>query len=160
MRVGVMLWLGTAACGPSEWRPPSDADRIAIADELIARVEPDATISVTASVELDGRHAPGAVRLRHGQLATALTSPHVRLARARAWQALAVMLQNTPDQSFAALEQAYKQLEATTYGDDGLHLRANLARTSGDLPDAIDKMSRSVAIEIRQYVRRYHDELW
>ncbi len=92
------------ACGTHEWRPPPHVDQISVANDLIARVEADSSVSVTAIVTYDGQTAAGAVRFRQGDLQSALASPHVRLARARAWQALAEMMKATPDRSYEAAQ--------------------------------------------------------
>ena len=115
-RLVFVLALG---CTPATWHPAPHAGEIAIADRLVARVEVDGTDSVSTVATLDGQAAPGAVRLHGVALAAALTSPHARLARARAWQALAQMLEATPDRSYEAARLGNAELEGQAFGDDG-----------------------------------------
>ncbi len=160
MMRAALIAIALAACGSHEWKPPENVDHIEVKSGLVARIEPDATISVTALVTLDGQTAAGAVRLRSGDMQTALASPHVRLARARAWPALAEMLAATPERASEAAKSGNDELYHFAFGDDGYHLRAGASHAAHADADATRLMLIALRSNIHWYVNRHHAELW
>jgi hypothetical protein len=158
MRLLVIATL--AACStPASWRGPDQAGTVRIHGDLIVRAEGDETISVTARVALDDAWATGFVLLRTGDLATAATSKHVQLARARAWQALAAMLASDPERSYRAAKLGSDAIRVLYVGNDGI-MRADLYAMNKDFPLAAREMASSLRASLRAYTRRFHDEVW
>lgn len=159
MRLLIVAML-VACSSPARWKPPELAETTRIQDDLLVRYEPDNTISVTARVAIGSVSASGHVFLRAGDLATAATSPHVRLARARAWQTLAARLVVDPASSFEAAKKGSDEL-ANVGGSDGSAAakRAELARTS-NMPVAAREMAVALRQQLRGYVTKFHDEVW
>ena len=73
-----------------------------IADELVLRTEHDDSVTIIAPCVLGENKAFGAARVRVTELEAAKTSLHVRFARARAGQTLAIALTSTPEASLDA----------------------------------------------------------
>lgn len=157
IRIALVLAIG---CSAPAWHPAAHTDEIALAGTVVARGEADATVSVTTLVTLDDHTAPGTVRLRGVPVASALTSPHVRLARARAWQALSEMLAATPDRAYEAARLGNAELEGYAFGDDGYHLRARVAHDAHSERDALRLIRIALGANIDWYVRQYHAVLW
>lgn len=159
MRLLVIAML--AACStPASWRGPDNAETVRIQGDLIVRAEGDNTISVTARVAIGAVEASGHVFLRTGDLATAATSPHVRLARARAWQTLAARLVVDPASSFEAAKKGSDEL-ANVRGSDGNDAakRAELARANNNMPEAAREMTAALRSYLRGYVTKFHADV-
>lgn len=154
-----LLVVAVTACSPAAWRPPQLAETVRIENDVIVRAESDGTISVTARVVLDDASATGFVRLRTSELAVATGSKHVRLARARAWHALAAILAADPERSYRAAKLGSDAVRVLYVGNDGI-MRAGFYASSKDFPEAAREMAASLQASLRAYARRFHDEVW
>jgi len=158
--IRLLLVVAMTACSPAAWRPPADAETVRVDGDLIVRGESDGTISVTARVMIDDASAAGFVRLRDAELSTAAGSKHVRLARARAWHALAVILAADPERSLQAAKRGIDEFDQVAFVRNDDLTRANFSIMSKDLPRAASKMTSSLHATLRSYVRRFHAEVW
>ena len=95
-----LLLCVVAACSTAR-RPmnPAATRSFAIVGDLVMRGEADGYVSVMASAVLDDVTAFGVVLLGQSTLDGADRSPHVVVARARAWHALSIMLDASPEQA-------------------------------------------------------------
>ncbi len=156
--IRLLLLAAMAACsGPATWRPPANAETVRVDRDLVVRAESDGTVSVTARVSLDTDSATGFVRVRNGDLTRASSSEHVRLARARAWHALAAILAADPERSFRAAKRGTEEIRR--FSNRGVKI-AELARANNNLPEAARRMSSSLYDSLRSYVRKFHAEVW
>jgi hypothetical protein len=117
------LWLvALAACSSSmSLPPPSPIMATLVVDgDLVVRGESDGSISVMARVVHEDKVAFGVVRLLGADMSAAASSPHVALARARAWQTLAHM---DPTHAVEAARRGAEQLPACPRGADDLVAR-------------------------------------
>ncbi len=146
------------ACTPA-WRPPANAEMVRLDGDLVVRSESDGTISVTARVMIDDASATGFVRLRNADLSTAARSVHVRLARARAWYALALMAADS-ERALRAATRGIDEFDKVGFvRNDDLH-RAKFSVLSKNTPRAANLMSRSLRGTLWSYTRRFHAEVW
>lgn len=108
-----LLFVMLVACRPSTpapWSPVAATEEVAIADGIVARVAPDGHVDVTLHVTVAETTAAGTVRLA-ASLDAALRSPHLRLARARAYLVLAHQLvEPQPRQAYEAAHQAFEAI--------------------------------------------------
>ena len=154
-----LLVVTVAACSPAAWRSAPSGETVRIERDLVVRAESDGTISVTARVMTDSASATGFVRLRNAELSSAATSKHVRLERARAFQALAAILAADPEQSYRAAKLGSDAIRVLYVGNDGI-MRASLYARNNDYPLAARTMGSSLHDSLRAYTRRFHDEVW
>ena len=106
-----------AACsGPTPhrgWHPSPITGTLALDADVIARGELDGTVTVLARVSVPDHPATfGFVRLARTDLAAALRSPHVVLARARGFQALSYALWEDPIAEYTAAHLGFTALPA------------------------------------------------
>jgi hypothetical protein len=145
------------ACAPKTWRWPVGSGEVVVQRETIVRTEFDGTTSVTVFERLHDRVAAGVVWLRGIDLRSAAASPHVVLAHARAWQALAVMLADTPDQAFEAAARGAELLAVDTNGDSADFERRAFHERSRDTPYAARLLRDVLWFRLRAYVQRHRD---
>lgn len=114
-----ILATAVACSGPAArrpWQPSPITGTLAVDSDRIARGELDGTITVIARVSLPEHPelppAFGFVRLAHADLAGALRSPHVVLARARGFQTLSHALWETPVAEYAAARRGFDAVPA------------------------------------------------
>lgn len=94
----VALLIALVACGAtSRTFDPAVTRELTIVDDLVVRGEADGFVSVMARVSLDDTTTFGVVLLPASSSIGAERSPHVVVARARAWHALARMLERSGD---------------------------------------------------------------
>jgi hypothetical protein len=161
--IRLLLVATLAACSSpaARWRAPENAESIRVQGELVIRAEPDGTTSVTARVALDADSATGAVRLRGTELASAGQSKHVRLARARAWQALAATLAADPARAFEAANKGTEELSSSVLNDSSMSVkRAELLRMDNKIGEAAVEMAGALRSYLRGYVTKFRDEAW
>ncbi|MGN6105373.1 MAG: hypothetical protein ACTHU0_09740 [Kofleriaceae bacterium] len=157
----LVVLLALAACGrPPRWSPPESARFVAIVDDLVVRGEVDGQISVMARVALDDRVAFGVVRLRRGELATAAKSPHVAVARARAWQTLSHLLAATPDRAYEAAQRGRMEIPGCAKRDIGDELAESLRNDPEQLVEAVRWKRAALVRHLECYVRVHHEEMW
>lgn len=126
---------------------------IAIDGDLVVRGEADGPISVMASAKHGDRIAFGVVRLRRASIGSAAGSPHVVVARARAWQTLAAMLAG--DAAASTLERGVAELPPCDDGSLAARLRCYLARHPREL--FASTAQETIRIAGDMVVRREHD---
>ncbi len=158
MRLPILALL--VACSSPSWKPPDLAETTRIQEKLIVRYEPDNTISVTAQVALGDVSASGHVFLRRSDLAKAAKSEHVRLARARAWHTLAVMMSAYPERALQAAIRGTEEIRRSIRVDSRASMLANLSVMNSDIPGAARTMTEFLHFSLRSYVRRFHADVW
>ena len=158
--IRLLVVVALTACSPTTWRTPTNAETVHIDGDLVVRGESDGTTSVTARVMIDDVSATGFVRLRNADRSTAASSKHIRLARARAWYALAGIVSADPDRSLRAARQGADAIRYAVRLDTRAFMLANLSVRNNDVPDAARIMTEHLQFSLRVYIRRFHDEVW
>jgi hypothetical protein len=162
----IVLVLAVAACNgqpPAPWSPTNNAESVRVVDRVVYRVMPDARIEITLSVTMDDTWAPGSVRVA-GTLDSAPASPHVRLARARAYLALSDAFRAArPKLAFEAAHRAFDEIGIVVdsrFRDGHSDWRVTNAKLLLDTDPT--KAAREMAIiakhRVVRYVRLWHRE--
>lgn len=166
MRFVAIAILVVACSGPAKpvWRPSPIAGEVLIESDLSARGEVDGTVVVIAKAAVGEATGFGYVRFAHPDLASALRSPHVVVARARAsqtlspWHALA-MGASTAEHVYEAAQNGVSTLRYC--GADrrqSFLLNARTKRDEGNIVEAgrilQDFLERSLAVCQRRSFER------
>src|SRR5688572_30908939 len=107
MRAVVLLVIAACSAAPRPFNPAATRS-IRMSGDVVVRGEADGFVSVMTSAMLDDVTAFGVVLL--SPAGDGVTSPHVVVARARAWHALSMMV--TPNRSVEAATRGVALLPA------------------------------------------------
>lgn len=168
-----MKWLFVVilcgACSGGGFKSPTNRDAeeiVLVGEDLVLRHEHDNTITAIATRQLGETIATGAVRLRAPDLQGARNSPHLRLARARAFQAMALKLAADHGASFDAAMLGIKEVGEQyglphTLDDTGLSVKVSEGQRNDPekLPYAAERLRRVLRSRLRMYATRYKADL-
>lgn len=147
-----------AACASGPRHPPAYAEEVAVIDATTtARGIADGVVELTALATSDGHTRAGSVRLRAPSMREAARSPHVVLARARAWQVLALDLAGDPVAAFAAARRGVELLrDCCRHTDASLYAhRADHLLAQGDPASALATIHAVLGDLIARYAQHH-----
>lgn len=169
-RFACALLLASCACGATDARspsPPSAGDEVVtIDDDLVIRTLAHASVEVIVHRSHAGHTAPGAIRVHRTTLDAVRTSPHLRFAGARAWQALASMPELSAEARYGAARNGVDELgdryRVGKIVDDTsslLLLAREEAKDATTLDKAAERVRRVLASRLRLYARAYRGDV-
>ncbi len=148
---------------PVPWSPVAASEQVLAVGDVVYRVEPDNSIVVHVAVTLEGVSAPGSARLLRVSLEAAQRSPHLKLARGRAWYALAHKLRAQPPLAFEAARRGFEEIGlvievgVNEHTDWRMHNAETALQT--DPPRAVEMITFVLKRRLFRYTRRWHREV-
>lgn len=135
-------------------------------DDVVVRRERDDRVTATVTRSFADVIAPGAVRLNTTDLQGAARSPHLRFARARAYQVLAIKFAANPEVSFDLAKLGIDELgdqyvRWDVMDDSGIHLKVSLGQRNDPekLPFAAERMRSVLRSRLRNYAVRWQADV-
>lgn len=146
------------------WQPASDSETVMVLGDTTYRVTGAGDVAVTVVVRLAGAEATGSAVVLNTSLVRARSSPHIGLATARAWYALA---QQHAGEAAVAYDAAHAGLESlgTHFApiglkDDTVFLITTAEEKRAPNPvDAARELGEILYGRLRKYTIRWHSEV-
>ncbi len=151
------------ACGgktTSTWKPVDHAESTTVANDVVYRTTGDGGIEASVNVTDGDDSAAGSVELVGREGSRARESEHVRLARGRAWLAIAVKRRaSVPAAAYAAARSGIDAVGPVTVPGEKRHELEQLTLADQQLAIA-PADAAAVAIEILERRLRAYTSVW